>query len=167
MSYPMIGRRVGGRDHSTVLYGLNRVESRIARDRGFAAHCQSVIDRILTHDPVRPDPALSAEEVEALGGINDVPLQRDPKAERDAAVVAAIQADIDAVEDAMMMRWLRSSGELRGQGAQDTLLPNREIPARREAARAAQIEREAQWLEREKVRYGLPARGTPLSGMPA
>lgn len=36
LSYPMIGRLMGGRDHSTVIYGCRQVEARRARDPGFA-----------------------------------------------------------------------------------------------------------------------------------
>jgi chromosomal replication initiation ATPase DnaA len=36
-SYPEIGRRLGGRDHTTVMHAVRKIESRVASDAVFAA----------------------------------------------------------------------------------------------------------------------------------
>jgi len=41
-----IGRRVGGRDHSTVLYALRRVEARRATERAFRLQVESLLGRL-------------------------------------------------------------------------------------------------------------------------
>lgn len=42
MSLPEIGRRFGGRDHSTVLHGVKRIERLMAADADFAAEVQEL-----------------------------------------------------------------------------------------------------------------------------
>ena len=53
-SLPAIGRLFGGRDHSSVMYALRRVEDRITRDQDEAAAIQALADAI-TADLPRPD----------------------------------------------------------------------------------------------------------------
>ena len=48
MSLPMIGRRVGGREHTCILYGIKRVEQRMQADVGFRAlvnHLSDLVQR--------------------------------------------------------------------------------------------------------------------------
>lgn len=45
-SLPMIGRLIGGRDHTTVLNGLRRAEHLIATDEAFARHVQAARERV-------------------------------------------------------------------------------------------------------------------------
>lgn len=44
MSYPQIGRFMGGRDHSTILHGIRRIEALMARD----PELRATIDGLLT-----------------------------------------------------------------------------------------------------------------------
>lgn len=41
-SYPEIGRRLGGRDHSTAIHGVRKIEQKIAQDSAFAAEIESL-----------------------------------------------------------------------------------------------------------------------------
>jgi hypothetical protein len=45
-SLPEIGRRFGGRDHTTVLHGIRKVERMIKSDDEFAAHVAGIRQRI-------------------------------------------------------------------------------------------------------------------------
>jgi hypothetical protein len=45
-SLPEIGRRLGGRDHTTVLHGIKKVERMIESDEAFAAHVAGIRQRI-------------------------------------------------------------------------------------------------------------------------
>jgi hypothetical protein len=49
-SLPEIGRRFGGRDHTTVLHGIKKVERMIKSDDAFAAHVDSIRQRIEGHE---------------------------------------------------------------------------------------------------------------------
>lgn len=42
LSLPQIGLRFGGRDHTTVLYGVRRIAARVAADPEFAAEIEAV-----------------------------------------------------------------------------------------------------------------------------
>lgn len=48
LSYPQIGRALGGRDHSTIIHAYHRTEERAARDPEFAAYVDAVRIRVLT-----------------------------------------------------------------------------------------------------------------------
>jgi chromosomal replication initiator protein len=50
MSLPEIGRRFGGRDHTTVLHGIKKVERMIKSDDAFAAHVAGIRQRIEGHE---------------------------------------------------------------------------------------------------------------------
>jgi chromosomal replication initiator protein len=41
-SYPAIGRHLGGRDHSTIIAGIHKIEDRIAADPEFAARVEQI-----------------------------------------------------------------------------------------------------------------------------
>ena len=47
-SLPAIGRKFGGRDHTTVLYAVRKVEERMAADKGFAEEVELLIRRLET-----------------------------------------------------------------------------------------------------------------------
>jgi hypothetical protein len=49
-SLPEIGRRFGGRDHTTVLHGIKKVERMIKSDEAFAAHVAGIRQRIEEHE---------------------------------------------------------------------------------------------------------------------
>lgn len=46
MSFPEIGRRVGSRDHTTVLNGYNRISALVENDSEFAAYVEAIERRI-------------------------------------------------------------------------------------------------------------------------
>lgn len=45
-SYPEIGRRFGGKDHTTVLHAYRKIEARIERDADLAARVAAIKDRV-------------------------------------------------------------------------------------------------------------------------
>jgi chromosomal replication initiator protein len=46
LSYPRIGRVLGGRDHSTIRHGVTKMEKDIAEDNGLRAEIARLRDRI-------------------------------------------------------------------------------------------------------------------------
>lgn len=44
MSYPAIGSKLGDRDHSTVIHGINRAKAIMQTDPEFAEQCRAVSD---------------------------------------------------------------------------------------------------------------------------
>ncbi|HWA52592.1 MAG TPA: chromosomal replication initiator protein DnaA [Solirubrobacterales bacterium] len=54
LSLPQIGRLYGGRDHSTVLNSIRRVEARLATDQAFAARVQEMRSEIHNQSTGRP-----------------------------------------------------------------------------------------------------------------
>ena len=48
-SLPRIGRAIGGRDHTTVMWGCRRVEERMAEDREFAIRVEGL--RVALENP--------------------------------------------------------------------------------------------------------------------
>lgn len=50
MSFPMIGKFVGGRDHTTVLHGVAKIEDRLKHDETLRAVVNTIVARI------QPDP---------------------------------------------------------------------------------------------------------------
>jgi chromosomal replication initiator protein len=54
LSLPQIGRLYGGRDHSTVLNSIRRVEARIGEDQSFAAQVQELRAGIHNQSTGRP-----------------------------------------------------------------------------------------------------------------
>jgi len=54
LSLPQIGRLYGGRDHSTVLNSIRRVEARIGEDQSFAAQVQALRASIHSQSTGRP-----------------------------------------------------------------------------------------------------------------
>lgn len=47
LSYPMIGRSIGGRDHSSIIHGKDMAELHMARDPEYRAYVDSVRIRLL------------------------------------------------------------------------------------------------------------------------
>lgn len=47
LSYPMIGRALGGRDHSTIIHGVRQAENRLERDPEYQAYVDAVRIRLL------------------------------------------------------------------------------------------------------------------------
>lgn len=43
MSFPQIGRFMGGRDHSTIIHGIRAIEARMERDKVLASLVQSLV----------------------------------------------------------------------------------------------------------------------------
>jgi hypothetical protein len=50
MSLPEIGRRIGGRDHSTVFHAVNKIERMIKSDGAFASHVDEIRQKIEEHE---------------------------------------------------------------------------------------------------------------------
>jgi len=46
MSYPMIGRLFGGRDHTTIIHGIRVVQERIESDPAYRAKIGRVFERV-------------------------------------------------------------------------------------------------------------------------
>ena len=53
-SYPMIGRALGGRDHSTVIHAVRQAEIRRERDSDFAALCDILLVHAASTVPLLP-----------------------------------------------------------------------------------------------------------------
>lgn len=51
LSYPMIAKLFGGRDHSTVIYGVQKVEHRRRRDASFAALTGAMVTELSKEEP--------------------------------------------------------------------------------------------------------------------
>ena len=52
LSYPMIGKLFGGRDHSTIIYGIEKVEIRREREPGFCEMSDAIADEIGVRTPM-------------------------------------------------------------------------------------------------------------------
>lgn len=52
-SYPLIGRALGGRDHSTIVHGHRRCIEMMARDERYAAKVELVREAALIDDPLK------------------------------------------------------------------------------------------------------------------
>ncbi len=46
LSLPMIGQEFGGRDHTTVMYAINKIDTRIKKDAEFSIEVQGLIKEI-------------------------------------------------------------------------------------------------------------------------
>lgn len=55
-SFPSIGLRFGGRDHTTVLHAVRKVGELMKRYPKFAARVQRLDDDLASRKPVEPDP---------------------------------------------------------------------------------------------------------------
>ena len=65
-SSPAIGRMLGGRDHTTVLYGCRYVASRISRRQDIAAEVEALRSVIAAHDHADDGDDQFAEELRAI-----------------------------------------------------------------------------------------------------
>ena len=52
LSFPMIGKLFGGRDHSTIIYGIEKVEIRREREPGFREMSDAIADEIGVRTPM-------------------------------------------------------------------------------------------------------------------
>lgn len=66
MSYPEIGRRMGGKDHSTVLHGVRRAKERIAGSEEEAAAARELLVLCRAEASTRADLAAEIRVAEAL-----------------------------------------------------------------------------------------------------
>lgn len=66
-SYPEIGRAFGGRDHTTVLFGVRQVTTRLARgDEGCAHLIDDILDALVLRPPFRFDADQRATPLQTL-----------------------------------------------------------------------------------------------------
>lgn len=64
MSYPDIGRYIGNRDHTTVLYGVQRVKLRCQNDLRYAAEISALNVKIIRQFAQKPDAAPVLENID-------------------------------------------------------------------------------------------------------
>jgi hypothetical protein len=67
MSLPVTGRRMGGRDHTTVLHGRARAANRLADDARFAEayrQAKELVGQALEEGKPKPAPCLSAHRID-------------------------------------------------------------------------------------------------------
>ena len=77
-SYPLIGRALGGRDHSTIIHGYRRCIEMMARDERYAAKVELVREAALIDDPFKfelpePEPEYEPEPISEQATVNDGP----------------------------------------------------------------------------------------------
>lgn len=77
-SFPQIGRRIGGRNHSTVLHAFRKITRLLRDDESLAADIAELTLRLTNHDPHDPHESSSEQETEIAA------LQPDPNPENNA-----------------------------------------------------------------------------------
>lgn len=154
LSSVQLGKVMGNRDHSTVLYALRRVAAMRAADKAFRRKLNRLASRVALARSVREDVPLAGPMV-TVKAARRRPLTPEQRA------LAALQAELDSV--------LPPVSDTGGTATVPHILDERyhrmapgEVEARREARHAELASREAAWLERE--RPGLNGRkALPLS----
>lgn len=155
LSWPMIGKLFGGRDHSTVIYGAREAEARRAGDPEYRALTDALAQG-------RPGAMPERELVLAIAAA-----ERADEERREAEARRAEERRIEAeVRDFPDPRTGLLNIQLKGQHGCPGLSPC-EIARRRDGVLAARRARELALLEIEAARYGLPRRGRALSEMVA
>lgn len=81
MTYPMMGRLFGGRDHSTVIHGLRTHEKRAAGDPEFGALAQSIADSVgIQNDRFVVDEEMRAQIAKFVAAMESQSLPAEPPA---------------------------------------------------------------------------------------
>lgn len=157
LSYPQIAMRFGGRDHSTIMGAMKRIEERRKTCDATLRATDLLVTMPLGRPPQVPQDLLDrlAEQAAEDRARREKPGTEFYRRER------AINSEILAYpEPKVSLLKLGLAGE-----AGDPLRDAAEIERRREAVVRQRRARELALLEAERCRYGLPMRAKPLSEM--
>lgn len=147
LSYPQIGKMLGGRDHSTLIHAFRQTEERRARDEGLRA----LIDALVA-GTAQPE-EIGEVFRRAAAKVPNRPSARTLERRFMAEVLAEPEPNVSKLK-----LGLRGEGGCPGLSA-------KEIERRRAANVSARRAHELGHLAAERHRYGLHRRGLALSEM--
>ncbi|MBX7459536.1 helix-turn-helix domain-containing protein [Qipengyuania huizhouensis] len=157
MSYPQIGHRFGGRDHSTIIHSKKKIDD--ARKR--CPEMRRATDLLVTM-PLGKSTAVPADLLERLAKrAEEDRLRREKPSTEFKARQKQIDAEIREYADPKISTLKL---QLRGEAGCPSLAAE-EIETRRQAVIRERKAREAGLLAQEQQRYGLRRRAKPLSEM--
>lgn len=157
MSYPQIGKRFGGRDHSTIIHSKRKIDD--ARKK--CPEMRRATDLLVTM-PLGQQAAVPTDLLERLAEkAEEDRLRREKPSTEFYWRQKHIDAEIREYPDPKISK-LRL--QLCGEAGCPSLAVE-EIEARREAVVRARKERETALLAQEQQRYGLRRQAKPLSEM--
>ncbi|MBB3034034.1 helix-turn-helix domain-containing protein [Alteriqipengyuania lutimaris] len=118
LSYPMIGRVMAGRDHSTIIYAIQKVEKRRDACETFRRQTDAILEAARPYAARGQSAAFSPERLDeialrAFGGAKTATqsVSQNEVSDDEARVLAAIQADVDAEADALLARVAQSEAD--------------------------------------------------------
>ena len=106
-SFPEIGRMLGGKDHSSVMHGIDRVQDIAARDPDYAARLRALDEGREVYGPPRPldrkdrPPVWNTREQAIVARVKPVACNRDEPEPSELAHEAAMRRGSFALEMAL------------------------------------------------------------------